>query len=79
MTAGRGFVALAVVVCGRWTPLGVLGAALLFGAVSALQFQFQASGSAVPYQVFLALPYVVTLAVLAGLAGRSRAPAGLGK
>ncbi len=79
MTAGRGFVALAVVVCGRWRAGGVLVAALLFGAVGALQFQFQARGSAVPYQFFLVLPYAVTLLVLAGVAGRSRAPAGLNR
>lgn len=79
MTAGRGFVALAVVVCGRWTPFGVAGAALLFGSITALQFQFQARGAAVPYQLFLALPYIATLVVLAGFAGRARAPAALGR
>ncbi|MFG0317519.1 MAG: ABC transporter permease [Planctomycetota bacterium JB042] len=79
MTAGRGFVALAVVVCGRWSPAGVLVAALSFGAITALQFQFQARGATVPYHVFLALPYLATLVVLAGMAGRARAPAALGK
>ncbi len=65
MSAGRGFLALAVVVCGRKSPFGALLAALLFGGAGALQFQFQAAGSGVPYQVFLVLPYVVTLVVLA--------------
>ncbi len=64
MSAGRGFIALAVVILGRWNPLGALAAALLFGLASALQFQFQASSSHVPYQFFLALPYLLTLAAL---------------
>lgn len=79
MTAGRGFLALAVVVCARWSPLGAVGAALLFGAATALQVQVQASGGGVPYQLLLALPYGLTLAVLAVMSGRSRAPAGLGR
>lgn len=79
MTAGRGYIAIAVVVLGRWHPGGVLLAALLVGALQALQFAFQAMGSAVPYQVFLMLPYLLTLAALAGAVGRVRAPAALGK
>lgn len=79
MSAGRGFIAIAVVALGRWHPVGVALAALLFGAASALQFLFQAMGWSVPYQVFLALPYLLTLAALAGAAGRSPAPAALGK
>ena len=78
MSAGRGFIAIAVVVLGRWHPAGVALAALLFGAASALQYLFQAMGWALPYQLFLALPYVLTLLVLAGAAGRSAAPAALG-
>jgi simple sugar transport system permease protein len=79
MSAGRGFVAIAIVVLGRWHPLGVALAALVFGAASALQFLLQALGLRLPYQLFLALPYVVTLAALAGVAGRVRAPASLAK
>lgn len=79
MSAGRGFIVLAIVALGRWTPLGAALAALLFGGASALQYRFQASGADVPYQVFLALPYLVTLLVLAGGFGRSRAPAALGR
>ncbi len=79
MTAGRGFIAIAIVVLGRWHPVGVLGAALLFGAATALQFVFQAMGLAVPYQLFLMLPYVLTLLLLAGLVGGVRAPAALGR
>jgi ABC-type uncharacterized transport system permease subunit len=62
MSAGRGFIAIAVVVLGRWNPLLVLVAALLFGAASALQFLLQALGMELPYQLFLALPYLLTLA-----------------
>jgi simple sugar transport system permease protein len=79
MSAGRGFIAIAIVVVGRWHPLGVALAALMFGAASALQFLLQALGLALPYQLFLALPYVLTLAALAGVAGRVRAPAALAK
>jgi simple sugar transport system permease protein len=79
MSAGRGFIAIAVVALGRWHPLGVGLAALLFGGASALQFLFQAMGWALPYQLFLALPYVLTLLALAGAAGRSAAPAALGR
>ncbi|HEX6631938.1 MAG TPA: ABC transporter permease [Gemmatimonadaceae bacterium] len=79
MSAGRGFIAIAVVVLGRWHPLGAAAAALLFGAASALQFLFQAMGWAVPYQLFLALPYVLTLLLLATAAGRGAAPAALGR
>ena len=79
MSAGRGFIAIAIVVLGRWHPLGVALAALVFGAASALQFLLQALGLRLPYQLFLALPYVVTLAALAGVAGRVRAPASLAK
>src|SRR5262249_47464986 len=64
ITNGRGFVALAVVVFGRWSAAGVIGGALLFGFASALQFQFQAIGSQIPYQLFLMLPYVATLLAL---------------
>jgi general nucleoside transport system permease protein len=79
MSAGRGFIAIAVVVLGRWSPIGVAFAALVFGAATALQFWIQALGLQVPYQVVLALPYALTLAALAGVAGRVSAPAALGK
>lgn len=79
MSAGRGFIAIAIVVLGRWHPLGALAAALVFGAASALQYLFQAMGWALPYQAFLALPYVLTLLGLAGIAGRATPPASLGR
>ncbi len=79
MSAGRGFIAIAIVVLGRWNPLGVALAAFLFGGASALQFAFQAMGWQAPYQLFLVVPYLLTLAGLAGAVGRARAPAALGK
>ena len=79
MSAGRGFIAIAIVVLGRWHPGGVALAALVFGAASALQFLLQALGLALPYQLFLALPYLLTLAALAGVAGRVRAPAAIAR
>ena len=79
ISAGRGFIAIAIVVLGRWTPFGVALAAVLFGAASALQYLFQAMALPVPYPVFLALPYLLTLAALAGVAGKVRAPAWLAR
>jgi simple sugar transport system permease protein len=79
MTAGRGFIALAVVVFGGWRAGGVLLAALFFGGATALQFRLQARGLGIPYPVFLMLPYAVTLGVLALATRRARAPADLGR
>ena len=79
MTAGRGYVAIAIVVLGRWHPAGVAVASLAFGAAMALQFLFQTLGLGVPYQLFLMLPYALALLALAGVVGRVRAPADLGR
>ena len=79
MTAGRGFLAIAIVVLGRWHPGGVALAAMLFGMATALQFLFQALAVEAPYQLFLMLPYLLTLLALAGAVGRVRAPADLGR
>ncbi|HVF39913.1 MAG TPA: ABC transporter permease [Gemmatimonadaceae bacterium] len=79
MSAGRGFIAIAIVVLGRWHPLGAAAAAAVFGAASALQYLFQAMGWPIPYQIFLALPYILTLLGLAGVAGKVRAPESLGR
>ncbi len=79
LSAGRGFIAIAIVVLGRWSAPGVAGAALLFGAASQLQYVFQSLGWPVPYQLFLALPYVLTLLVLAGTQRRAESPAWLGR
>jgi general nucleoside transport system permease protein len=79
MSVGRGFVAIAVVALGRWRPMGVAIAAMLFGAASASQFLFQAMGWALPYQLLLALPYALTLIALARVGARAAAPAALGR
>ncbi len=79
MTAGRGYVAIAIVVLGRWHPGGVALGALLFGVATALQFLLQTLGLDAPYQLFLMLPYLLTLLALAGAVGRVRAPADLGR
>ncbi len=79
MTAGRGFIALAIVIFGRWNPLGAIGAALLFGATESAQFSLQAKVGSYFSPLLLALPYLVTLLTLAGFAGNTRAPASLGQ
>ena len=79
MSAGRGFIAIAIVALGRWRPIGVAIAALVFGAASALQYAFQATGTRAPYQLYLALPYLLTLVALATARGRSIAPAALAR
>ena len=76
MTNGRGFIALAVMLFGKYTPFGAWGAALLFGFFSALQTQLQFGGEInIPHQFIGMLPYLVTIIVLAGFVGRSPVPA----
>lgn len=79
ISAGRGFVALAVVIVGRWNAYGAAAAAWLFGAAMALQFGLQASGTTISYQLFLALPYALTLLVLALFGAQSQSPSALGE
>jgi ABC-type uncharacterized transport system permease subunit len=82
MTAGRGFIALAALILGGWRPLPALSACLAFGFFQALQLQLQGAkiaGADIPSGVFSALPYLITVVALAGLLGRSKAPAALGK
>lgn len=79
MTAGRGFIALAIVIFGKWHPVKACGAALLFGLGFALDARFQAFGWDIQYQWFLMLPFVLCLAVMAGFVGRAEAPLALGK
>lgn len=79
MTEGRGFIALSLVIFGRWNPWGALGAALLFGAAQGSQFLLQTRLGDNWYPLLLALPYILTLLVLAGFAGKVRAPAALGE
>ena len=76
MTNGRGFVALACMLFGKYTPLGAWGAALLFGLTSAIQTQLQFGGKIdIPHQFIGMLPYLLTIVVLAGFVGRTRVPA----
>ncbi|MDD5369572.1 MAG: ABC transporter permease [Anaerolineaceae bacterium] len=75
--AGRGWVCIALIIFANWHPIKVLWGALLFGGVSALQLRLQATGMKLPYELFLALPYLVTILALV-LAGRNvSAPAAL--
>ena len=79
MTGGRGFIALAAVIFGKWNPFGVWGAVLIFGVADAVQLRLQAQGFEVPYQFLLMIPYVLTIIALAGLVGRSIYPEALGR
>jgi simple sugar transport system permease protein len=78
MTAGRGYIALAAVIFGKWKPGGALAAALLFGFSSALAQRLPAFSPSTA-TLFQALPYVLTLVAVAGVIGRSRAPAAVGQ
>jgi simple sugar transport system permease protein len=79
MTGGKGFIALAAMIFGKWKPFGAFGGALLFGFVDALQIKLQIVGIHVPYQFLSMAPYVVTMVVLAGFIGRAVPPAALGQ
>jgi simple sugar transport system permease protein len=88
MTNGRGFIALAALIFGRWHPLGAFGAALLFAASGSLGIAIRTTPppgqlgeilTSIPGQVFSALPYLVTIIVLAGVVGRSIPPAAVGR
>lgn len=78
MSAGAGFIALAALIFGKWHPFGVLGATLLFGFAQALAIQLQ-GGDILPATIVQALPFILTMLVLAGFIGRSRPPAAVGK
>jgi len=79
MTAGRGFVALAMVTFGRWNPILAVAASLLIGYAESLQFIFQTRGTGLPYQLFVAMPYAIALIVLVAFGRGTRAPAALGR
>lgn len=78
MTGGKGYIALAAMILGRWNPLAALAAALLFGFSDNLQTVLGIVGTPIPSQVMLMTPYVVTIFAVAGLVGRVRAPASEG-
>jgi len=79
MTAGRGFIALSIVIFGRWKIKGALLGTAVFGIAAAAQYALQASGIGLPFHLLLAVPYVVTLLILCGITGRVRAPEALGR
>ncbi len=79
ITSGRGFIALAIVIFGRWHPVFAFVTALLFGAVDALQLRLQAVGLRVPYQIMLMLPYLMTVITMAFTSKRVFGPAALGQ
>ncbi len=78
MTNGKGFIALAALIFGKWTPFGAFGGAMLFGFSEALGTRFQLLQVAIPAQFLQILPYVVTIVVTSGLVGRAIGPAALG-
>lgn len=75
MTAGRGFIALAAVIFGRWTPFGAAGAAIFFGFFEALELVLQGRIGWLPSDAMQAVPYVAALVAIAGIVGKTRAPA----
>lgn len=75
MTGGRGFIGLAAMIFGQWTPVGSLGAGLLFGFADSLANKLAILGIDIPSQFLLMVPYVATMVVLAGVVGRSQSPA----
>ena len=78
MSGGRGFIALAALIFGKWHPLGILGATLLFGAFQALETQL-GGGQLLPPTVVQSLPFILTMLVLAGFVGRAIPPKAVGK
>lgn len=79
MVSGRGYIALAAVVFGKWNPLGVLMAVLVFGAGEAVQSKLAAVQTGIPMQFTQMIPYVLTILALIGLVGRTQGPAASGK
>jgi Uncharacterized ABC-type transport system, permease component len=79
MSAGKGWIALAAVIFGAWTPIGAFGAALVFGFSDAIQSLLSILGVDVPPQVLGSVPYIVTIIVVAGVVGRVRGPAAAGQ
>lgn len=75
MTAGKGFIALAALIFGRWSPLGAVGAALIFGFADNLQGVLTITGTAIPSEFMLMVPYVATIIAVSGFVGKVRAPA----
>lgn len=79
MVSGRGFIAVAAVIFGKWSPKGVLLASLLFGFADALQIRVQMTNINIPYQFLLMFPYILTVVAVTGIVGKSSAPRALGR
>lgn len=79
MTSGKGFIALAALIFGRWSPLGAMAAALLFGFADQLQLVLSGIGTPIPSQVLASAPYLATIFAVAGLVGKVTAPKADGK
>jgi general nucleoside transport system permease protein len=78
ISAGRGWLAIVLVIAGNWMPWRILIAALLFAFLDAFQLQMQGLGVQLPYQLFLAMPYVFAILAMLGSRSISRAPQALG-
>ncbi len=78
MVSGRGFIAVACVVFGRWNPIGAMLAALFFGAADAAQIRLQTLNPEIPFELFVMMPYVLAVLFLVFFAGRAQMPAALG-
>ncbi|HOR56165.1 MAG TPA: ABC transporter permease [Flexilinea sp.] len=79
ISSGRGYIALAAMIFGRFSPIGVLIGSLLFGFADGLQLRMQTAGTAIPYQLLSMMPYVVTILALVVFVKKSMAPAAMGR
>lgn len=79
MINGRGFIAMAAMIFGNWTPIGAFLASLLFGAAEALQIKSQALGLSIPMEIYYILPYLLTMIAITAFGKKSHAPESLGK
>jgi ABC-type uncharacterized transport system permease subunit len=79
ITSGQGFIALAALIFGRWSPRGAVAAALLFGFASAMQVTMSINAPSIPSTFIAMLPYIATIVAVAGLVGKVRAPAADGE
>jgi len=79
ISSGRGYIALAAMIFGRFSPVGVLIGSLLFGFADGLQLRMQTAGTAIPYQLLSMMPYVVTILALVVFVKKSVAPAAMGR
>ena len=77
ITAGRGFIVIAIVILGGWNPYRVLGGSLLFSGIFAIQIRLQAEGIGIPYPFLMMTPYIIAIIVLVGAVGRVAMPKAL--